>query len=398
MVFFSLSLSVQHGPECESCGHRLMRICLIGPIHPLRGGIAHYNAQLGLELANRHEIVAISFSRQYPALLFPGRTQFDPNSKSPGLVTESLLDSINPLSWFLAARRIAELSPDLTVVHWWNPFFAPCTGTTVRLARRRSRGTVVFICHNVIPHEPFPATSALTRFALAPGDAWLVHSEADRRDLKSLSLHRPILTIPQPPGRGFGEPVSKEIARSRLGLSGNILLFFGLIRRYKGLHHLLEALPLVLKTLNCTLLVAGEFYEGKDRCLSLIDALGLTSNVRVIDRFVPDDEVSLYFSAADLVVLPYESATQSAIIPIAHAFERPVVTTRVGGLPEAVRDGETGLLVEPKNPTALAEAILRFYEERLEPTFRRNISQQERFSWGNLANMLEALAEGRITG
>jgi len=379
--------------------HRLqylaqMRICLIGPSHPLRGGIAHYNAQLGLELANRHEIAVISFSRQYPALFFPGRTQLDPHSKPPRLTTESLLDSINPLSWFLAARRIAELSPDLTVVHWWNPFFAPCIGTTVRLARRRSRGTVVFICHNVIPHEPFPATSVLTRFALAPGDAWLVHSEADRRDLESLRLQGRILTIPQPPGRGFGEPLTKESARSRLGLSGNILLFFGLIRRYKGLPLLLEALPLVLRTLNCTLLVVGEFYEGKDRALDLINTLSLSPHVRVIDRFVPDDEVSLYFSAADLVVLPYESATQSAIIPIAHAFERPVVTTRVGGLPEAVRDGETGLLVEPHSPTALAEAILRFYEERMEPAFRRNILQQRRFSWGELAGTLEALAEG----
>lgn len=374
-----------------------MKICLIGPIHPLRGGIAHYNAQLGMELANRHEIVAISFSRQYPGLLFPGRTQLDPSTKGPGLASEALLDSINPLSWFLAARRIAELSPDLTVIHWWNPFFAPCIGTTVRLARRRSRAMVVFICHNVIPHEPFPATSVLTRFALAPGDAWLVHSEADRRDLESLRLQGRTLTFPQPPGRGFGEPLSKESARSRLGLSGNILLFFGLIRRYKGLPHLLEALPLVLKTLNCTLLVVGEFYEGKDRCLNLITALGLEPKVRIVDRFVPDDEVSLYFSAADLVVLPYESATQSAIVPIAFAFERPVIATRVGGLPDAIRDGETGLLVEPSNPAALAEAIIRFYEGKMEPALRRNIVQQRPFSWKDLAAALEAVAEGGIT-
>jgi hypothetical protein len=140
------------------------------------------------------------------------------------------------------------------------------------------------------------------------------------------------------------------VRRSRLGLSGNTLLFFGLIRRYKGLPRLLEAMPLVLKKVDCTLLVVGEFYEGKDHCLNLINALGLASNVRIIDRFIPDGEVSLYFSAADLVVLPYESATQSAIVPIAYAFERPVLATRVGGLPEAVRDGETGLLVEPHDP------------------------------------------------
>ena len=375
-----------------------MKICLIGPMYPLRGGVAHYNAQLGLELAKRHEIAVVSFSRQYPALLFPGRTQLDPSEPPLGLTAEPLLDSLNPLSWLRAGRRIAEFSPALTAVHWWNPFFAPCIGTTLRLAKRRFRTAVVFICHNILPHEPLPATRRLTRFALASGDAWLVHSETDRRDLESLRLRGPILMTPQPPGRGFGEPIDKERAKRRLGLSGNILLFFGLIRRYKGLPQLLEALPLVLKRLNCTLIVVGEFYDEKDRCLNLINAMGIAGKVQVIDRFIPDNEVSLYFSAADLVVLPYASATQSAIVPIAFAFERPVLATRVGGLPEAVRDGETGLLVEPHNPAALAEAIIRFFDEQMEPAFRRNILLRQAFSWKELASALEAIVEGRPTG
>ncbi len=374
-----------------------MKICLIGPIYPLRGGIAHYNAQLRLELMARHEIAVISFSRQYPTLLFPGRTQFDTGSPPPRFTAEAILDSINPLSWLRAGRRIAEIAPDLVIVHWWHPFFGLCLGTTVRLARRRSRSRIIFICHNVMPHEPFPWARRLTRFALAPGDAWLVHSETDRRDLESLNLRGQTLLVPQPPGQGFGAPIDKEQAKRRLGLSGNTLLFFGLIRSYKGLPRLLEAMPLVLQQVNCTLLVVGEFYEGKDRCLSLISDLGLASHVRVIDRFVPDDEVSLYFSAADLVVLPYESATQSAIVPIAYAFERPVVATRVGGLPEAVRDGETGLLVEPRNPAALAAAIIRFYEKDMGGIFRRHILTQQRFSWGELATALEAAAISRTS-
>lgn len=374
-----------------------MKVCLIGPIHPLRGGIAHYNAQLGLELANRHEIVAISFSRQYPALLFPGRTQLDPSPTPPGLTTEALLDSINPLSWGMAGKRIAEVSPDLMVVHWWHPFFGPSIGTAVRIARRRSRPRVVFICHNITPHEPFPGTRALTRFALAPGDAWLVHSEGLQRELQSLDVQGPILTTPHPPGKAFGELMSRQEAQKRLGLSGNTVLFFGLVRHYKGLPQLLQAMPLVLNRLTCTLLVVGEFYEGRERCLDLIKTLGLAPYVRVIDQFVPDDEVSLYFSAADVVVLPYAAATQSGIAAIAHSFERPVITTRVGGLPEAVRDGETGLLVEPSNPAALAAAIIRFYEEKMEPTLRRNIVQQRPFSWKELAATLETVAEGGIT-
>ncbi len=370
-----------------------MKICLIGPAYPLRGGIAHYNGQLATEFASRHEVTLISFSRQYPGLLFPGQTQFDPSSKTPGLTAEPLLDSLNPLSWLRAGRRIAELSPDLTVVHWWNPFFGPCIGTTLRMAKRHRRVALAFICHNVLPHEPFPGTRGLTRYALAPGDAWLVHSEADRRDLESLRLGGRIVMTPQPPGRGFGTPLDKEEAKNRLGLSGNILLFFGLIRRYKGLPQFLEAMPLVLQKLKCSLLVVGEFYEGKDHCLHLINTLGLASAVRIIDRFVPDDEVGLYFSAADLVVLPYESATQSAIVPIAYAFERPVVATRVGGLPEAVRDGETGLLVDPHNPVALAEAIIRFYRDRLEEPFRQRIRQlAHSFTWEDLVDTIETVS------
>jgi len=374
-----------------------MRICLIGPAPPLRGGISHYNRQLALELATRHTVTLVSFSRQYPSLLFPGRTQCDPAAPPAGLLIEPRLDSLNPLSWLRAGRRIAGMAPDLVIVHWWHPFFAPCLGTVIRIAKRRCASRVVFICHNVVPHEPFPLAATLTRWALTVGDTWLVHSEPDRRNLESLGLRGPTFLVPQPPGRGFGEPIDQEEAKRRLGLSGNTLLFFGLIRRYKGLPCLLDAMPLVLQQVDCTLLVVGEFYDGKDRCLQLINELGLASKVRIIDRFIPDDEVGLYFSAADLVVLPYESATQSAIVPIAYAFKRPVVATAVGGLPEAVCDGETGFLVEPRNPAALAKAIIRFYEEDMAGTFRRHILQQQHLSWGELAATLEAAAIDRTS-
>ncbi len=309
-----------------------------------------------------------------------------------------MLDSINPFNWLKVAKYIIHGTPDLVVVHWWHPFFAPCLGMTLRMVRRRSPNTrVVFICHNVLPHEPFPAATTLTRLALSQGQAWVVHSETDRQRLMGLGLDGPVYLIPQPPAKGYGIPLNREEAKSGLGLSGDILLFFGLIRKYKGLPSLIQALPLVLKEVECTLLVVGEFYEGKDHCLKLIHELGLQSRIRIIDQFVPASKVSLYFSAADLVVLPYETATQSAIVPIAFAFERPVLATRVGGLPEAVRDGETGLLVEPRNPTALAEAIIRFFEESMEPRFRQNIAQQQRFSWADLTRALELAAETRLT-
>jgi len=369
-----------------------MKICLIGPAPPLRGGIAQYNTQLGLELAARHQVVMVSFSRQYPALLFPGRTQTDPTPRVSELAAEPLLDSVQPLSWVRAGRRIVADAPDLVVVHWWNPFFGPCIGTTVRLIKRSRRVPVAFICHNVTPHEWFPAARLLTRFALAPADACLVLSMSDRRDLESLGLDGKIVVVPHPPARGFGPPLPKREARQRLGLPGHTLLYFGLIRRYKGLPILIHAMPTVLERVRCTLLVVGEFYGRKAPILELIERLGLDPHVRIIDRFVPDDEVSLYFSAADLVVLPYQSATQSAVIPIAYAFERPVVATRVGGLPEMVHHGETGFLVDPGDPEGLAHAIIRFYEERREAEFRQRIAQQPRTGWAEVATHLESIA------
>lgn len=381
-----------------------MKIFIIGPAPPLRGGIAHYNTQLCLELSKNHQVTPLSFCRQYPSFIFPGRTQLDP--EPPALLCRDevrrlpipMLDSINPLNWLKVAGYIIHKTPDLVIVHWWHPFFAPCLGTTIRMIRRRSRNTrVVFICHNVLPHEPFPAAMTLTRLALSQGQAWIVHSETDRQRLMELGLDGPVYLIPQPPAKGYGSPLNREEAKSSLGLSGNLLLFFGLIRRYKGLPSLIQALPLVLKEVECTLLVVGEFYEDKDHCLKLIHELGLQSRIRIIDQFVPASKVNLYFSAADLVVLPYESATQSAIVPIAFTFERPVLATCVGGLPEAVRDGETGLLVEPRNPPALAEAIIRFYKEDLGSIFRRHILNQQHFSWGELAATLEAAAISRTS-
>lgn len=370
-----------------------MQICVIGPAYPLRGGIAHYNTQLALELAARHEVTLISYSRQYPALLFPGQTQFDPAPEGPPLQIEPLIDSINPKSWFQAARRIAGLSPSILVIHWWNPFFGPCLGAIARLVKRRSRVTTIFICHNIIPHESFPGMRALTRFAINAGDRFLLHSEADRDALRRLLPEPGTLVLPQPPGRGFGNHLSQEEARARLGLDGHVLLFFGLIRHYKGLPSLIEALPRVLRRLDCTLLVVGEFYEGKQRCLELIESLGLASKIRLADRFVPDDEVSQYFCAADLVVLPYESATQSGVVPIAYAFGRPVVATRVGGLPEAVIEGETGYLVDPGDPEGLANAILRFFAEDKALVFTETIRRlHSSRSWGDLTAAIESFA------
>jgi len=371
-----------------------MRICVIGPAYPLRGGIAHHTTFLAHALAKRHSVTLIAFTRLYPALFFPGTTEFDTSRRRFSADSEPIFDPMNPCSWLRTARRIRALSPDLIIVQWWSPIFAIPVGSMIRLAKRHDHPTILFICHNVKPHERLPGEGLLPRFAFAAADLFIVHSDEDLRHLVTIRSDARIQKLFLPINDGFAPPIAKEQARDQLGLTTPTILFFGLIRRYKGLAYLLRAMPSVLKAVDCTLLIVGEFYEGREECMGLIRSLDLTAKVRLVDRYVANEEVALYFSAADLVVLPYVSATQSAVVPIAYSFERPVVTTRVGGLPEVVIDGRTGFLVEPADPAALAEAIVRYYREGQQAVFAEGIRRErERLSWERFIEAIEAFCE-----
>ncbi len=372
-----------------------MKVCLIGPAYPLRGGIAHYTAFLANALRKQHDVTLLAFTRLYPSLFFPGTTEFDTSRRRFAAEGESIFDPLDPRSWVRTARRIRALAPDLIIVQWWSPIFAIPIGTLIRLVRRHASPRVLFICHNVTPHERIPGEGLLPRFAFAVADLFIVHSGEDLANLRAIQPDARIQKLFLPINNGFGPPIAKAEARHRLGLSASpTILFFGLIRRYKGLPHLLQAMPLILRTIDCTLLIVGEFYDGREECLGLIRSLDLSARVRLVDRYVPNEEVALYFSAADLVVLPYTSATQSAVVPIAYSFERPVVTTKVGGLPEVVIDGLTGFLVDPANPAALAEAISRYFREAREAEFVKGITRQrERLSWERFTDEITALCQ-----
>ena len=371
-----------------------MKICLIGPSYPLRGGIAHYTASLANALRKRHDVTLLSYTRLYPAMFFPGTTEFDTSRRRFAADCEPIFDPLNPLSWLRTARRIRELSPDLVIVQWWSPVFAIPLGTVIRLAKRHGRPMVMFLCHNIKPHERLPGGMILPRFAFSTADLFIVHSGEDLRNMQSIRPDARIRKLFLPIYEGFGPAIDKETARQQLGLITPTILYFGLIRRYKGLAHLLRAMPLVLKAMKCTLLVVGEFYEGREECLGLIRSHDLSTSVRLVDRYVPNEEVALYFSAADLVVLPYISATQSGVVTIAYSFDRPVVTTTVGGLPEVVIDGETGFLVDPADPPALADAVVRYYREGREKELVEGIRKvRERLSWDRYSEAIETLAE-----
>jgi glycosyltransferase involved in cell wall biosynthesis len=370
-----------------------MHCIIIGTAYPLRGGIAHYNALLASELAKRHKVETITFSRQYPEFLFPGKTQRESSEGIHGSPAPQLIDSINPLNWTGVAKEIRGRSPDLLIFKYWLPFFGPCFGTIARLAKRGSHTKVLFVCDNVLPHERRPFDAAFTRYAFKTVDYFIVQSRAVEKELNEFWPTAVYRMVPHPVYSLFGPPIDKEQARNALGIHAKrILLFFGYVRKYKGLGVLLKALAKASEQIDAHLVVAGEFYDDEQKYRTLINELGITSRVTVNSDYLPNEKVSEYFSAADAVILPYVSATQSGIAQIAFNFGKPVIATDVGGLGEVVHDNRTGFLVPPNDADALARAIVRFYREAREPAFAAAVNKEkENYSWMNFVRNIEEL-------
>jgi D-inositol-3-phosphate glycosyltransferase len=377
-----------------------LRIGLVGIAWPMRGGIAQYTAILAGELAKRHRVDLVSFTRQYPSFLFPGKSQLDTSATPLRFPSTPLVDSIGPWSWERAARHLARGRPDALVYKYWMPFFAPAFGTIARRVKRLCRPRpvrTIMVVDNLVPHEKRPLDGALTRWIMGATDAYIVQSAAVKADLLRLAPGARFLEVAHPVYNLFGDPLPKAEARAALGLppGGPLLLFFGFVRRYKGLDTLLRALPAVRAALDPPprLLVLGEFYEGRAETAALVRELGLGGAVTILDEYVPDEKVGRYFSACDVVVLPYKSATQSGIVPIAWQLDRPVICTDVGGLAEVVRDGETGFVVPAENPEALAGALVRYYREACEERFQARVRVEKRkYSWNRMTEAIEALA------
>ena len=379
-----------------------MKAAILGPTYPHRGGIAHYTTLLARALHARHKLAIVSFRRLYPGFLFPGTTQFDTSAAKiePPVPPEPILDSLNPLSWARAGARIQALAPDFLVVPWWHPFFGPSLGTASRVARGKGSGqgrrpARIFLCHNVAPHEATPLDKALTAYGLGGADAFVVHARSEAEKLERLAAGRPVRVHPHPSYEIFSErAMSREDARASLDLTGRVILFFGYVRPYKGLEDLLTALQLARGNAWDRLVIVGEFYEPEERYRRLLEAPAIRGRVRVVNRYVPNEEVARYFAAADVVALPYREATGSGIAQIAFGAGVPVIATRTGGLEEVVEEGVSGLLVPPRDPPALARAIERFFDERLGERLRAGVARTRgRFAWTSLVDTLESLAE-----
>lgn len=381
-----------------------MRVLIVGTAFPLRGGIAHYVSLLYKTLKARgHWVHILSFYRQYPKLLFPGKSQEEVGETSIPLASDAVIDSVNPLTWIKAGKVAASYGPDLLIFKFWLPFFAPAYGVISRVAKRitRKRGKeckVLFIADNVIPHEKRPGDRLFTRFAFASVDYFIVQSDAVERDLMKVKPEANYAKLPHPVYEIFGERMDRNEARSALNIPSEapVILFFGYIRKYKGLDILLRAMPaLIRKFPEIRLVVAGEFYGDEAEYRTLIAELGIPSkNLVLATDYIANEEVTKYFSAANVTVLPYRSATQSGIVQIAYNFDVPVIATDVGGLAEVVIDGKSGLIADKPTAEAVAESVSTFFSEGLEPQLTEGVREEkQKYTWDRFVQGLERLVE-----
>lgn len=374
-----------------------MKITIIGTAYPFKGGLASFNERLATALQEQgHQVDIITFTLQYPGFLFPGKTQYSEEAAPPGLKIRASVSSVNPLSWMRTGREVRKEKPDLVLIKYWLPFMGPSFGFMLRSLKKNRHTKVISILDNVIPHEKRPGDVPFTKYFLKTVDAFVSMSREVLQDLRRFEKDKPALFSPHPVYDNYGEAISKKVARRNLSLpeEGKYLLFFGYIRKYKGLDILLEAMAdKRIKDAGIKLIVAGEYYGDKDYYESLMDKLGIRDRLHLFTDFIPNTEVLNYFSAADCVVQPYRTATQSGISQIAYHFEKPMIVTNVGGLPEIVPDNKVGF-VTSVDASAIADAIVRFYAEDKGSSFSDNLkTEKQQYSWehftGNIIKLYD---------
>jgi glycosyltransferase involved in cell wall biosynthesis len=365
-----------------------VKFTIVGPAYPLRGGIAHHVFQLQQELiSRRHQVQVVSFHRLYPKLFFPGTSTTDPSTLKFDPGAEPILDSCNPLTWHRAYKTVRSFRPDGIILEWWHPFFALLLGSLSRGFRKAGLKCIIE-CHNVFPHERSMIDRWLLSFSFSPVQFFLTHSRTDRDAVLELLPGKvvrvaPLLTLSKFPGP------QGPISRPRT------LLFFGIVRKYKGLEVLLRAMPKVLSQIECELLVAGEFYEPVDRYLRIIREVGIERHVHITNRYIPNEEVGELFGRADVLVLPYLSASQSGVAQIALAKGLPIVASKTGGLPEVITENVNGLLVPAGDSDALAEAIIAYFARDLMKTMKENLlSSRPVLETEGAAKIIEEMASG----
>lgn len=367
-----------------------MKVAFLSTFYPFRGGIAQFNANLYEAMGREHEVKAFTFTCQYPSFLFPGKTQYvTEQDKAKVVDSTAVLNTANPLSYFSAARRIIEWKPDIVVMKYWMSYLAPSLGTVARLLRRRGI-RVVTILDNVIPHETKFFDKPFSKWFLKQNDLCVAMSDSVLADMLSLTPQVPHISQPHPLYDHFGTKMERSEARSSLGLKQNLktLLYFGLIRDYKGLDMLIDAFGRLPE--DYQLVIAGESYGSFEKYEKQIAALPeeYRSRILICNRYIGDEEVPAFFSAADVCVLPYRSATQSGITAISLHFDLPLIATPVGGLPQSIGASGIGLMTTEATPEAIAAAIGEYFATPAEVWTAAIAELKCKATWENLANAI----------
>lgn len=379
-----------------------MKIAVVGPTYPFRGGIAHYTTLMVKHLREAgHQTKLYSFTRQYPRWLFPGKTDRDPSVAPLKVDCEYVLDPINPWTWWQLYRKVRSDAPQVLLLQWWVPYWTPCLTMISHWIKHHTSMRLVFVCHNVMPHDGGGSLDRrLAYTVLQHGDAFIVHSDQDRYYLLAMLPHATIAKVHHPTYAELASQSNQAATstlRLQLGLPANrhMLLFFGFVRPYKGLEYLIQAMPLILAHSQVHLLVVGEFWSSPAFFTYYAREFGVEHAITFVNRYIPNEELKSFFDLADVVVLPYVSATQSGVVQLAFGFGKPVITTRVGGLPEVVHDGTTGLVVPPQDVQALAQAVIAFFTQGLGESLTRNVQQdasRQNFSWRKLVETIEQVS------
>ena len=377
----------------------MQKVIIIGPAHPLRGGLASFNERLARAFQQQGDDVTIyTFSLQYPNFLFPGTTQYSSEPAPQDIRIRVRINSINPLNWISVGNELKTINPDIIVVRYWLPFMGPALGTILRRVKKNKHTRIITIADNILPHEKRPGDKQFTSFFIKPVDAFITMSKKVMNDLRMFT-QKPAKQIVHPLYDNFGEKINKQTAKEYLHINKdeNIILFFGFIRNYKGLDLLLEAMKIIKTQIPNSkfqipkLLIAGEFYEDRKIYDGLIQQLNINDQLILHTDFIPDSEVKYYLSAADFVIQPYRNATQSGVTPLAYHFEKPMLVTNVGGLPDLVPDKKAGLVCEP-NPTSIAENIIKLYELGEDYFLPHLREEKKKYSWQVLVNTIKELA------
>ena len=377
-------------------------LILIGTTWPFRGGgIASFNERLARAFQDQgFKVTIYTFSLQYPSFIFPGKSQYCNTPAPKDLTINISINSINPLNWFKMGRIIRDKKASIVLVRYWLPFIGPCLGTILRIVKKNKVSTIICIADNIIPHEKRMGDKQLTQYFVKPIDAFVTLSKKVAIDLKQFS-NKKTISVQHPLYDNFGEHMEKKIARQQLGLpeDENIILFFGFIRKYKGLDILLQAM-LILQhehqqnrsSVLPKLIIAGEFYEDEKICTDLIKELSVNKLIYSFTHFIPDDEVKYYLNACDFIIQPYRNATQSGVTPLAYHFEKPMLVTNVGALPEMVLADKSGIVAEA-TAESIAIGIKKLYElgeNHFLPQLRKS---KEKYSWDILTTAIVSLAK-----